>query len=132
MNQNRKMMFNKGGSPLKTDELKEILEIEGHKYLVALQQSMSFNGIENPSVYISKGILQGMCMVTSISYEVVKDYKITFFKRLTESSFLRGNDRGKYWFEIQLDMSEEEADERIEAKNREIREDSALRKRVFG
>lgn len=117
---------------MKTDELKETLEIEGHKYLVALQQSMSFNGVENPSVYISKGVLRGICMVTGISYEVVKDYKITFFKRLSESSFLRGNDRGKYWFEIQLDMTEEAADERIGAKNKEIREDSALRKRVFG
>lgn len=45
---------------------------------------------------------------------------------------MRGNDRGKFWFEIQLDITEEEADERIEAKNREIREDSAMRRKVLG
>lgn len=126
------MMRNKGVKPLKTHELKEILEIEGHKHLVELQKSLSYSGFDNPSVYISQGILNGICIVTGINYEVEKRYKITFFKKLTESSFMRGNDRGKFWFEIQLDMTEEEADERIEARNREIREDNAMRRRVLG
>jgi hypothetical protein len=126
------MMRSKGVKPLKTHDLKEILEIEGHKHLVELQKSLSYSGFDNPSVFISKGVLNGICIVTGIDYEVKKNYKIIFYKKLTESSFMRGNDRGKFWFEIQLDMTEEEADERIEAKNRVIREDSAMRRKVLG
>lgn len=125
-------MFSKGVRLLRIDELKEILEIEGYNYLLALQKSESFNGFDHPDVYILKGTLIGISKVTGIDFEVEKDYKIKFFKKLTESSFMRGNDRGKFWFQIQLDMTEEEADERIEAKKRAIREEMAMRKRFLG
>lgn len=112
---------------MRQDELREILEIEGYNYLVNLQESLSYSGNEHSSVWYSKGTLRGICMVTGIDFEEEKRYKITFFKKNTKDPI----EKGKLWFVVKLDMTEEDADERIEAWRREIREESAMRRKFF-
>jgi hypothetical protein len=107
---------------LKQDELREVLKIHADKHLFALQNSESYGSSESPSVYITRGVLDGICIVTGINYTVEKRWKIIFFKK---------ND--KPWFTYTLeDMTEEDADEIMEYRKRRQGEDSELYSKLFG
>lgn len=110
------------GGKMKQEELKEILNIYAFNHIFALQNSEPFGRDESPSVYTTKGVLDGICLVTGIDYTVEKRWKIIFLKK-----------NGKPWFTYTMeDMTEEEADEMMEYRQRRLRDEAELRFRIFG
>lgn len=106
---------------MKQDDLKELLLMEAENHLFALHNSESYGNSESPSVYITGGVLDGICKVTGISYSVEKRWRITFFKK-----------NGKTWFSYTLeDITEAEADENLKYRKRRQQEESEIRSKFF-
>ncbi|WP_240416552.1 hypothetical protein [Paenibacillus periandrae] len=106
---------------MKQEELREVLIMHADEHLYALQNSESYGSSESPSVYKTRGVLDGICIVTGINYTVEKRWKIIFLKK-----------NGKPWFTYTLeDMTEEDADEIMEYRKRRQGEESELYSKIF-
>lgn len=103
------------------EEIREILEWLAYEYLTALYHSRPIHREESPSVFLTRGKLQGACiMADGIEFKVIKRWKIIFSKK------------DKVWFEYTLEnMTEEEADEILDNMIQEERELEKTR-RIFG
>lgn len=105
-------------------EQKERLEIEAHKHLYNLYNSQPIGRDELPAVYLSEGVLRGMCIAFGLCFEVDLRRKITFFK----GDFV---DEGRYWFEVENEgFSEEDAKERMQSYRKEVSRISLMRQNL--
>ncbi|WP_303982975.1 hypothetical protein [Niallia circulans] len=110
---------------LNESEQQALLEEEATVYLHSLYNSVPIGRDEHPSVYVSQGILQGMCRVFDATFEVSKRRKITFYKYKNKYS------DEKFWFQVENEyVTEEEAAGMIDQMGRENRELSELRARI--
>ncbi|MER3115339.1 hypothetical protein [Bacillus altitudinis] len=107
---------------LNASEQQELLEEEAGVYLRSLYNSVPIGRDEHPSVYVSQGVLQGMCRVFGARFEVSKRRKITFYKYKNKYF------DEKFWFQVENELvTEEEAACMIDQMNMENRELSKMR-----
>lgn len=110
---------------LNESEQQELLEEEASLYLHSLYNSVPIGRDEHPSVYVSQGVLQGMCRVFGATFEVSKRRKITFYKYKNKYF------DEKFWFQVENEyVTEEEAACMIDQMNRENRELSKMRANI--
>ncbi|MGZ9699824.1 hypothetical protein ACVU03_18610 [Bacillus safensis] len=111
---------------LNESEQQELLEEEAGNLLRSLYNSVPIGRDEHPDVYVSKGVLHGMCRVFGATFEVSKRRKITFYKYKNNYS------DEKFWFQVENEyVTEEEAACMIDQMNRENRELSKMRANIF-
>lgn len=80
-----------------------MLEVEAIFYLQALYNSEPIGRDESPDMYLTRGVIQGMCGVFGACFKVELRRKVIFYK----GSF---PGEGKFWFEVvNENITEEEA-----------------------
>jgi hypothetical protein len=101
--------------------MRDLLEIHAFNYLCALRDSQPNGNFDHPNVYFYRGILKGICATKEYYFEEDKYWKITFFKR-----------NEKPWFTYTFPgMTEEDADNFVEYRDRQFREAIKSYKKFF-